>query len=529
MSFVIRLAVCSLVLAASLQQISAKTASAIIVKTASGDLSGQNDGISSVMAFKGIPYAAPPVGDLRWREPAPPAAWTGVRHTDAFAASCMQSLHGEFLPWTKEFLVQNQASEDCLYLNVWTPKPSAAADLPVIVFIHGGAFTEGSGSIPVYDGTNLASTGLVVVTINYRLGVFGFLAHPDLTAESAHHASGNYGFMDQIAALRWVRSNIRGFGGDPGRVTVWGQSAGAFSVGALLASPEAKGLFQRAVADSGLAIAGLPMSPLSAAEEAGVKLASSHSAHSIKELRAIPAADLLPRPGDSFSAPRFGPVSDGWILPQSPLALTDQAVDSDVPVITGYQANDAMLGGPPIHSASELAEMAHHLYGGMADEFLSLYPAKSDDEARAAAVESNRDRERVSMYLWAARRLKNHKSPVYTYYFDRAIPWPQHPEFGAFHSGELPYFFRNLAALDRPWEPVDSQVSNTASSYLKEFAKTGDPNLPQAPKWPACDPSAPATMEIGSKTGSMPLATSARFAFWVRYFNSPESKNAPLS
>jgi para-nitrobenzyl esterase len=527
MSFGLRLAVCSLVLAASLQQISAKTAPAGVVKTASGDVSGQKNDLSSVTAFKGIPYAAPPVGDLRWREPAAPAAWTGVRHADTFAASCMQSLHGDFLPWTKEFLVQNQASEDCLYLNVWTPKPSATAALPVVVFIHGGAFNEGSGSISVYDGTNLASTGLVVVTINYRLGVFGFLAHPELTAESTHHASGNYGFMDQIAALKWVQANIRGFGGDPSRVTIWGQSAGAFSVGALLASPEAKGLFQRAVADSGLAIAGLPMPALSAAEEAGVKLASSHNAHSIKDLRAIPASDLLPRPGD-FSGPRFGPVTDGWILPQSPLALTDQAVDSDVPVITGYQANDGMLGGPPIDSASAFAEMAHHLFGGMADEFLTLYPAKSDDEARAAALESTRDRERVSMYLWAARRIKNHKSPVYTYYFDRAIPWPQHPEFGAFHTGELPYFFRNLATLDRPWEPVDSQVSNAASSYLKEFAKTGNPNVPKAPKWPACDPSAPATMEIGSQTGSMPLASAARFAFWVRYFNSPESKNAPL-
>jgi para-nitrobenzyl esterase len=527
MNFGLKLAVCSLVFAASLQQISAKTAPAGVVKTAFGDVSGQKDAASSVTSFKGIPFAAPPVGDLRWREPVAPAAWTGVRQAGTFAASCMQSLHGDFLPWTAEFLVQNQASEDCLYLNVWTPKPAAAADLPVIVFIHGGAFTEGSGSIPIYDGTNLASTGLVVVTINYRLGVFGFLAHPDLTAESPHHASGNYGFMDQIAALQWVQSNIRGFGGDPRRVTIWGQSAGAFSVGALLASPEVRGLFQRAVADSGLGIAGLPMPALSAAEEAGVKLASSHNAHSIKELRAIPASDLLPRPGD-FSAPRFGPVTDGWILPQSPLTLGDQAVDSDVPVITGYQANDGMLGGPPIHSASEFAAMAQHVYGAMAEEFLALYPAESDSEAQAASLKSNRDRERVSQYLWAARRLKNHKSPVYTYYFDRAIPWPQHPEFGAFHTGELPYFFRNLVALDRPWESVDSVVSNTASSYLKEFAKCGNPNLPKAPKWPTCDPSSPATMEIGSQTGAIPLTSSARLDFWVRYFSSPDSKNAPL-
>jgi para-nitrobenzyl esterase len=523
----VNLAAYFIVLAAPLQQIAAEPAPSSIVKTTYGEVSGQKDAHSSVTAFKGIPFAAPPAGDLRWRPPTAPTAWKGVRKAEEFAASCMQTVHGGSLPWTKEFLVQNQTSEDCLYLNVWSPKPSATAELPVVVFIHGGAFSEGSGSVAVYDGTNLASTGLVIVTINYRLGVFGFLAHPDLTSESNHHASGNYGFMDQIAALKWVQSNIQGFGGDPRRVTIWGQSAGAFSVGALLASPEAKGVFQRAIADSGLGIAELPMHGLSDAEEVGVQFANSHKAHSIRELLAVPAAELLPRPGE-YSGPRFFPNIDGWILPQSPRALSDQGVDSDVPVITGNQANDGMLSGPPIHSASDFAGMAHRFYGGMAEEFLALYPARNEDEVRAAALESSRDRERVSTYLWAARRLKNHKSPVYTYYFDRAIPWPQHPEFGAFHSGEIPYFFRNLAALDRPWETMDSKVSNTASSYLREFAKSGSPDAPEAPKWQACDPSVPATMEIGARTGSILLATSARFAFWVRYFNSPESKNAPL-
>jgi para-nitrobenzyl esterase len=523
----VEFAVYFIVLAAPLQQIAAQPAPSSIVKTTYGVVSGQKDSRSSVTVFKGIPYAAPPVGELRWRPPVAPAAWKGVRKADEFAASCMQSVHGDFLPWTKEFLVQNQTSEDCLYLNIWSPKLSAAADLPVVVFIHGGSFSEGSGSVAVYDGTNLAGTGLVIVTINYRLGVFGFFAHPDLTAESSHHASGNYGLMDQIAALQWVQSNIRAFGGDPRRVTIWGQSAGAFSVGALLASPQAKGLFQRAVADSGLGIAELPMHGLPDAEQAGVQFANSHNAHSIRELRAIPAAELLPRPGD-YSGPRFTPNIDGWILPQSPRALSGQGVDSDVPVITGYQANDGMLSGPPIHTPSDFAAMAHRFYGGMAEEFLRLYPAQKEDEVRSAALESSRDRERVSMVLWSTERLKNHKGPVYTYYFDRAIPWPQHPEFGAFHSGELPYFFRNLAAMDRPWEAIDTQVSDTASSYLREFAGSGNPNAQGAPKWPACDPSFPAAMEIGARMESIPLAASTRLAFWIRYFNSPESKNAPL-
>ena len=224
----------------------------------------------------------------------------------------------------------------------------------------------------------------------------------------------------------------------------------------------------------------------------------------------------------------FWPIIDGWILPQTPLALGDQGADADIPIITGYQANDGLLSGPPSRSAQEFKETARRLYGGMADEFLNLYPAQSDDQARAASLESTQDRERVSMYLWSAGRLKNHTAPVYTYFFDRAIPWPQHPEFGAFHTGEIPYFFRNLGVLDRPWEAIDSRVSNSASSYLREFAINGDPNAHNAPKWPACDRSAPATMEIGARTGLIPLANSARFSFWVRYFHSPESKNAPL-
>ena len=258
----LRSAFCSIVLAASLQQISAQASPASAVNTQFGKVAGQKAGHSPVTVFKGIPFAAPPIGDLRWRPPAAPASWQGVRKADEFGASCMQPVHGDFLPWTKEFLIQNRISEDCLYLNVWSPKLSATADLPVVVFIHGGAFNEGSGSIAVYDGTNLASTGLVVVTINYRLGVFGFLAHPELTAESSVQASGNYGLMDQIAALKWVQFNIQQFGGNPSRVTLWGQSAGAFSVAALIASPEAKGLFQRAIADSGIGIAGLPIATL---------------------------------------------------------------------------------------------------------------------------------------------------------------------------------------------------------------------------------------------------------------------------
>lgn len=496
-----------------------------IVKTGQGSVSGQLDPTTHVFSFKGLPFAAPPIGDLRWRAPRPPQPWTGVRDGSHFAPSCMQRVHGDFLPWTSEFLVHGKVSEDCLYLNVWTPNHKSDANLPVIVFIPGGGFVEGSGSVPIYNGTNLASTGLVVVTINYRLGVFGFLAYPGLSAESPHHSSGNYGLLDQIAALRWVQHNIAAFGGNPYNVTVWGQSAGAMSIGDLLVSPLAKGLFQRAQADSGLGRVLFHMPDLKAAEETGLRFAAERQAHSLKELRAIPADQLLPGPNDHF---RFVPDIDGWVLPGLPTNLNWTAAGSDVPLVTGYQANDSLLFTPPIRSKKDFDDWVNSRYGSMAAEFLGLYPGGSLQQMQLSVTKSNRDRDRVSMFLWAGVRLQNRHSPVYTYYFDRAIPWPQHPEFGAFHTGELPYFFRNLQLMDRPWQPIDHQVADTASAYLKAFATNGDPNAHPLPHWPAVNPALPLTMEIGAKVQPMPLASKARFQFWLKYFHSSAAENAPF-
>ncbi len=497
----------------------------VSARTASGMVSGVRDAQSGVVSFKGIPFGAPPVGDLRWKPPRPVQPWKGIRTADSFAASCMQHERQELLPWTSEFLTHNKVSEDCLYLNVWTPNPATSARLPVIVFIHGGAFSEGAGDIAVYDGERLAATGLVVVTINYRLGVFGFLAHPDLAAESEHRASGNYGLLDQITALQWVRANIQSFGGDPRRVTIWGQSAGAFSVEALIASPLAAGLFERAMADSGIGLAGLPMATLKAAEETGTKFAAAHHAASIKELRAIPAEDLLPGPQDGPL--RFAPDIDGWVLPDSPQALSDRAADNDVPVITGYQANDGLLFSPRAQTPEQFHEMATRQYGEMAAGFERLYAARNPDEVKAVLAQSIQDRDRVSMFLWASRRGKNHRQPVFTYYFDRAIPWPQHPEFGAFHTGEIPYFFLNLKTLDRPFEPVDFRIAQEAASYLRDFAGQGNPDGGDLPKWPRVEATAPATMEIGVRTGPMPLADPEKLDFWTRFFASPAGAHAP--
>jgi len=508
-------------------------ANSSVVKTSAGVISGVASSDGAVVSFKGIPYAAPPVGPLRWRAPRPAAPWKGTFKADHFGASCIQGPNNEFLPWTKEYMYVTPVSEDCLFLNIWTSRPAVAAKLPVLVFIHGGAFTSGSGDVPVYDGEALARDGVVIVTINYRVGPLGFLAHPALTAESEHpagaqhsgnaphHGSGNYGLLDQIAALQWVQQNIRTFGGDATHVAVAGQSAGAMSVADLLASPLAKGLFSAAIADSGIGGRGVPMQTLAEAEKAGEAFASAKKASTVEELRAIPAAQLVASPGS-----RFAPIVDGWVLPDNPMQLTTQrGADSDVPVITGFQANDGALGGPRTGTAAQFDNHARQVYGPMADDFLKLYPASSDDEAKQAEISAGRDRLRVGLYLWASARAETHKSSVFAYYFDRAIPWPAHPEFGAFHSGELPYTFGNLDKLDRPWEPVDHTIAKMMMTYWKNMAASGNPNGPSVPQWAPVDPSTPAIMRLGAICEPMPPAFSAKLNFWRRYFESPQSKN----
>jgi len=508
-------------------------ASPNVVKTSDGAISGVPSSDGAVVAFKGIPYAAPPIDNLRWRAPQPVAHWKGTLKADHFGASCIQGPNTEFLPWTKEFMYVTPVSEDCLFLNIWTPKAAPSARLPVIVYIHGGAFTGGSGDVPVYDGEALARTGMVIVTINYRLGVLGFLAHPALTAESErpsgkhsegmmHRSSGNYGLLDQIAALGWVQQNIRAFGGDPTHVAVAGQSAGAMSVADLLASPLARGLFSAAIADSGIGGRGVPMQTLEEAEKAGVAFATAKKADTLEALRAMPAAELIAAPGS-----RFAPIIDGWVVPDNPVVLTAQrGSDNDVPVITGFQANDAALGGARSTTAAQYEKHARQVYGPMADEFLRLYPAGSDDEAKQAEIAVGRDRLRAGLYLWASARAETHRTPVYAYYFDRAVPWPAHPEFGAFHSGELPYTFGNLDKFDRPWEPMDRTISQMMMTFWKNMAANGQPNGPSVPHWAPVDPSTSAVMRLGAVCEPMPPAFSAKLNFWRRYFESPQSKNA---
>lgn len=495
------------------------------VRIRQGVLAGTQDP-SGVRSFKGVPFAAPPVGDLRWKEPMPPASWTGVRQATEWGHACMQNLRRDTLPWTREFMVQNDDSEDCLYLNVWTPKPNAGANLPVLVFIHGGGFSEGSGGIDVYDGANLAKLGIVVVTINYRLGVFGFLVHPELTAESPHHSSGNYGLEDQVAALKWVRANIRAFGGNPQKVTIWGQSAGAVSVGALLASPPAKGWFNGAIADSGLGHSRANTTTMQDAEKEGETFAKSRSAASLRELRALPAAELMKAPIPQ--SVHFRPVIDGWMLQEPLQAALEDGTGSDVPLITGYQSEDARTLSRPPRTLEEYTRRITAAYGPFAADVLKLYPATDDKSATVASEELSHDRNRVNQWLLATDRNRTNKSATYTYFMDQAIPWPQHPEFGAFHTGELPYAFANLEKLDRPWTEKDREVSRRMAGYIVNFARTGSPNGVGLPHWPSVTAAQMQTMELGRAFGPMPLADTARHTFWLKFLQAPDAPNGPV-
>lgn len=490
------------------------------VKVTGGRVSGAPGKDASVTAFKGIPFAAPPVGSARWTAPAPVKPWKGIRAGDKFSASCIQNVVSERKPWTYEFMSHTEISEDCLYLNVWTGAQSASERRPVFVYIHGGGFQEGSGAVPVYDGEGLAKKGLVVVTINYRLGVFGFLALAELTKESGRNASGNYGLLDALAALQWVHQNIGAFGGDPDRVTIAGQSAGGMAVHALTASPLAKGLFQRAIVESGgstVGGAGISLAPhtLAEAEADGAKFAASKNANSLADLRALSWQKLNEDSGNQGF--RFAPIVDGYFQPMTVREIIQKGMQNDVPTLTG--ANLGELGGlfpsGPITLTTFQAQ-ARKRYENLADDFLALYPATTDEEARAAQAASTRDQSLAALYLWSRERAKTAKTPAYLYLWDHTLPGPDAQKFGAFHTSEVPYALNTLSMSDRPFTAADHQIADTLSSYWANFAATGDPNGPGLPHWPAAS-STPELMETGDKNAPIAPADPARFAFFEKF------------
>ena len=463
------------------------------VRVESGRLSGIATP-NAVTVFKGIPFAAPPLGDLRWRPPRPAAKWKGVRQAARFSAACMQT---PYPAGSLYHLAPEPIGEDCLYLNVWTAADSARERRPVMVWIHGGGLTRGSGSARNYDGEELARKGVVLVTINYRLGVFGFLAHPGLTGESSHRSSGNYGFLDQLAALEWVRRNIAAFGGDPQRVTIFGESAGSWSVNLLMATPLAKGLFQRAIGESGGDFE--PLQKLSAAEQAGAQLARSLGADSPAALRAKSAADLLAAPGPFGGATFLGNV-DGWLLPDDVYALFAAGKQNDVPLLVGSNADEGTAFAPPAISAEVFRQQVSRRFGGRAGAFLELYPAGSAEEARASVAAVTRDQTfGWEMRTWARLQTRTGKSKAYLYYFSRVPPGLAGAVYGAYHASEIVYVFHNLGLSDRPWEPVDRTLSDALSSYWVNFAATGDPNGRDLPQWPPYDERADLVMALGNQ------------------------------
>ncbi|WP_287153666.1 carboxylesterase/lipase family protein [Candidatus Solincola tengchongensis] len=483
----------------------------------SGPISGvQEDG---VWVYKGIPYAAPPVGELRWKEPQPVEPWEEVRPCTEYGPSCPQP-EWPYQVQRDIFRITDQ-DEDCLYLNVWTPAKNPDDRLPVMVWIHGGGFTVGSGSQVLYEGKYLARKGVVVVTINYRLGPLGFMAHPLLSEESPHGVSGNYGLLDQIQALRWVQRNISAFGGDPGNVTIFGESAGGASVCALLASPLAEGLFHRAIAESGAFLSmGMPSAGRSETLEEGEKLGKriSHELGCDREgdelaaLRSKTPQELI----DAFQKvgtglmgrASIGPVVDGYVLPDKPQDVFAEGRQHKVPLLIGNNADEGMLflAGQSI-TAQQYENLVRLAYGTYADEVLSLFPLQPGEDPRAAYSRLFTAMGFAAPSRFAAEKMAEAGMPVYVYIFTMRSTVPGTEHMGAYHGYELPFVFGTLVRFLRP---EDQSLSEIMMNYWTRFAAGGDPNGGSEPEWPRFEPQSAAYQELGekvvSRTGYYPEA-----------------------
>jgi para-nitrobenzyl esterase len=479
--------------------------------------------VDTIASFKGIPFAFPPMGALRWKAPQPVAPWTGVRSATEFAPSCMQDL-----TFAKLFGAPPATSEDCLYLNVWTPAKTPIDALPVMVWIYGGAFVGGQTSIPAYDGTRLAERGVVVVSIAYRLGAFGFLAHPQLSAESGK-GSGNYGLQDQIAALRWVKDNIARFGGDPNRVTIFGESAGGISVSMLAASPAARGLFHRAISQSGGNFGpprfanegGATVPPLVVAEQTGRNFIAKLGASDIKAARELPAEKIQAAVGPGLQG-SFWPVFDGDVLPGDQYELYQAKRFNDTPVLIGTNSDEGALFVPPGVTAAAFEKLIRSGYGARADAVLAAYPHATASEAARAAKDIFRDAVFAwHTWAWAQLQSRHGAGKAYVYYFDHRTP--QSPN-GAGHAAEIPYVFRNLgrgsgpAALAGPPRTEDTAMSDLMSRYWVNFARNGDPNGPGLPQWPVFSAGAQVAMHFDARPAARPVPNMTQIKALDDYF-----------
>lgn len=459
-----------------------------VVNAPAGELRGATDGALNV--FKGIPYALPPIGDRRWKPPAPMPRWTGVKSALDFSPECVQPLS------TMPGIYSSPPvpmSEDCLTMNIWAPAHAGKA--PVFFWIHGGALWGGSNRDPVYDGARLAAKGVVVVVINYRLGVLGWLAHPELSAESPLNISGNYGLLDQIAALKWVKQNITAFGGDPSNVTIAGESAGGLSVMYLMASPQARGLFAKAIAESAYMVStpnlketkyGMP-----SAEQSGVDLANALHAPNIAALRAMDAKTLSNAAAMARFAP-FGAV-DGHLLPGQLVDIFAKGEQAHVPILAGFNAGEIrslrILAPPVPASAADYEKAIHAQYGDMADDFLKLYPSSNMQESILATT-------RDALYGWTAVRLVKNQTaigePSFLYFFDHGYPAEDNANLHGFHGSELPFVFGTADRTAPLWPkipatPVETKLSDAMVNYWTSFARTGSPTATDEPNWQPYD------------------------------------------
>jgi len=463
-----------------------------LVQTVNGTVEGRGVQPSGVRIFRGIPFAQPPIGDLRWREPQPVKNWKGARQALEFGPRCMQARIFDDMIFRS-----NGVSEDCLYLNVWTPAKSSRERLPVLVYFYGGGFVSGDGSEPRYDGESMAARGIVVVTLSYRLGVFGFMAHPELTKESPHKASGNYAFLDQNAALRWVQQNIANFGGDPKRVTIAGESAGSMSVSAQMASPLSKNLIAGAIGESGAITGALAAVTLAKGEEAGNKFATNLGAESLAALRAIPSQQLLDASskGGWASVGRFPVTIDGYFLTVDPVTIYSAGKQARVPLLVGWNSEELgwnALLGPDQPTVENYKKVLARLYGARAEEVLKLYPATTSEEVILAARDLASDRFMGhSTWKWADLHAKTSGAAVYRYLYAHPRPPMRSqktpPARGAAHSVEIEYALGNLKLMSEvyPWTEDDYKVSSAMQSYFANFIRKGNPNGPGLPEWPA--------------------------------------------
>ncbi|MEP6746971.1 MAG: carboxylesterase family protein [Bacteroidota bacterium] len=475
------------------------------VKVAGGLLQGTvEDGLN---VYKGIPFAAPPVGELRWKAPQPAAKWDGVRMADKFAPGAMQGINPP-----------SGKSEDCLYLNVWSPAKSTKEKVPVLVWIYGGGFAVGYTSDPMYNGANLAKKGVMLVSIAYRVGQLGFLAHPELSAESPNRVSGNYGLLDMIAGLQWIKENIAALGGDPDKVTIFGESAGGIAVSMLCASPLAKGLFQGAISESGgsfgptraTTFPGENMKTLQQAETEGQVFVQKAGVSSIAELRKMPA-DKVP---SGFGMPGGWPITDGYVIPDDQHNLYEAGKYNDVPILVGYNSDEGASFSPPKTPAAYIAGVQKR-YGKFADDLLKAYPTNTDTVPKTARDLARDAAFGWQTWSWATLQAKTGKSKVFYYYFDQHADYPKDSPkygYGSSHGQEVAYVFQHLDVSKPDIKKADIAIADAMSDYWTNFAKYGDPNSKGVPAWPAFTIAMPNVQYFSTTpyTGTVPSAASLK-------------------